>query len=304
MPQAHAVHWIGFHLLLLLLLGAEWLLLRGGSTARSYVATAMWLASGLGFTAYLYFAFAPQLGQEFLAGYALEESLSIDNLFVFLLLLRAFAIEPDKQRGVLFWGIVGAVLLRGGFIFAGSAMLARFAWVGYLFGALLVIAAVRLAMPAAEERRERPRWVQWLLRHQPVSSSQESYTDVQNGHRIPTVLTLALVAISFTDIVFALDSIPAVLSITRHIFVAYTSNVLAVMGLRSLFFVLAHALRRLAYLHYGLAAVLAFAGLKMLLARWIEVGPVLSLVVIMSILLVTIAVSSVLQRKGQNAETV
>ena len=304
MPQAHAVHWIGFHLLLLLLLGAEWLLMRGGSTARSYAATALWLVCGVGFAAYLYFAFAHQLGQEFLAGYALEESLSIDNLFVFLLLFRTFNIEPEHQRSVLFWGILGSVMLRAGLIFAGSAMLARFSWVGDIFGAILLIAAVRLVMPAAEERRERPRWVQWLLKRQPVSASQHSYTDVQNGHRVPTVLTLALIAISFTDLVFAVDSIPAVLSITRHIFVAYTSNVLAVMGLRSLFFVLAHALKRLAYLHYGLAAVLAFAGLKMLLARWVEVGPVLSLVVIMSILLITVAVSSILQRKGRAAGTV
>ena len=300
MPHAHAIDWIVFHALLLVLLVVEILLLHKTTPqtapGRSYIATGMWIAGAVGFGAYIFLRLHHQLAQEFLAGYALEESLSIDNLFVFLLLFQSFNIAASKQRRVLFWGILGAVLLRAIFIVAGVELLEKFDWVTYVFAVFLLIGAVRLVMPEDHEHPKKPSWQTWLEKRQPISLSQTSFTAVENGRRMPTVLTLALVGISFADLVFALDSIPAVLSITRHTFIAYTSNILAVMGLRSLFFVLTHALGKLAYLHYGLAAVLAFAAAKMLLAPWVDVTPLQSLVVIAAILAITTAISLLLQK--------
>lgn len=295
LPDAHVIHWVVFHVLLLVLLGAEFLLLRKQTPARSYIATAMWLLGALAFTAFVYLTLDNKLGTEFLAGYALEESLSIDNLFVFLLLFQSFGIERTKQRRVLFWGILGAVVMRAAFIVAGVALLKRFEWITYVFAVFLLIAAIRLVLPSKHGKAAKPRWQQWLERRTAFSESQDGFVVEQNGKRAPTVLLLALVAIAFSDFVFALDSIPAVLSITRHTFVAYTSNILAVMGLRSLYFVLSHALEKLKYLHYGLAAVLAFAAIKMLVAHWYEVSPLASLAFIFGLLLLTVLGSLAVQ---------
>ncbi|MGI4755242.1 MAG: TerC/Alx family metal homeostasis membrane protein [Janthinobacterium lividum] len=307
MPHPQLLDWIVFHALLLVLLCAEIALLHNTTPAsapkRSYIATGMWIAGAVAFAGWVYTRLHAQLAQEFLAGYALEESLSIDNLFVFLLLFQSFRVAEAKQRKVLFWGILGAVVMRAAFIVAGVQLLEKFEWVTYVFAVILLIAAVRLVIPEDHENPKKPKWQLWLEKRQPVSLSQEGFTAVENGKRLPTVLLLALVGIAFADFVFALDSIPAVLSITRQTFVAYTSNIFAVMGLRSLFFVLTHALGKLAYLHYGLAAVLAFAAGKMLIAPWFEVTPLESLAVIFGLLAVTVVVSLLLQRKGQPAST-
>ncbi|GAA3757705.1 TerC/Alx family metal homeostasis membrane protein [Terriglobus aquaticus] len=301
MPHANVTHWVVFHVLLLVALGVEFLLLRKQSPARAYAATALWLTSGVLFGGYLYATLDHQLSQEFFAGFALEESLSIDNLFVFLLLFQSFQVKPDKQRKVLFWGILGAVVMRAAFIVAGVKLLDRFAWVTYIFAVLLLIAAIRLVLPQKHDKPAKPKWQQWLESKTTFSESQDGFFVQENGHRAPTVLLLALIAIAFTDFVFALDSIPAVLSITRHTFIAYTSNILAVMGLRSLFFVLAHALAKLKYLHYGLAAVLAFAAIKMIIDPWFEFTPLASLAIIFAILLVTILISLTLQHNEDEA---
>ena len=299
--------WIVFHVLLLVLLGVEVLLLHKTTlaiaTRRSYIATAMWIAGSVAFAGYVYLRLHHQLAQEFLAGYALEESLSIDNLFVFLLLFQSFRIAEAKQRRVLFWGILGAVVLRAGFIVAGVELLEEFDWITYIFAVVLLIAAVRLVLPEDHAHPKKAKWQLWLEARQPISLSQDGFTAVENGRRIPTVLMLALIGIAFADFVFALDSIPAVLSITRHTFIAYTSNIFAVMGLRSLFFVLTDALGKLAYLHYGLAAVLAFAAAKMLAAHWISITPLQSLVVIAAILAVTVAVSLALQSRKMEVDS-
>ena len=297
MPEANLTHWILFHVLLGVLLGVEYLLLRRQTAARAYAATALWLGGGVVFGAYLYATLDHQLSQEFFAGFALEESLSIDNLFVFLLLFQSFQIKPDKQRKVLFWGILGAVVMRAAFIVAGVELLKRFEWITYIFAVLLLIAAVRLVLPQKHGKPAKPRWQQWLETKTTFSDSQDGFFVEQNGKRSPTVLVLALAAIAVTDFVFALDSIPAVLSITRHTFIAYTSNILAVMGLRSLFFVLAHALEKLKYLHYGLAAVLAFAAVKMIVAPWFEFTPLASLAIIFAMLLLTILISLAIQHE-------
>jgi len=235
---------------------------------------------------------------QYLAGYAIEESLSIDNLFVFLILFRVFQIEPHRQPRVLFWGVAGAIVLRGAFIAAGLELLTRFEWISYLFAAILLVAAVRLVLPSSQkpDDKKTPAWIVWVSRIHPVSLRQDKFFVREDNRPMVTVLFLALLAIELTDVVFALDSIPAVLSITRNPFLAYTSNIMAVMGLRSLYFILAHLLKQLTYLHYGLAAVLGFAAFKMLAAHWIDIGPMTSLGVIVALLSVTILLS--LRGKG------
>jgi tellurite resistance protein TerC len=296
--QATAVEWIGFHLALLLLLAAELLYARrqarlGRNPQRTALAaTALWIAAALALAVFLHHSFGPAASIQYLAGYAIEESLSIDNLFVFLLLFRLFQITPANQPRVLFWGVAGAILLRGLFIAGGLNLLARFSWITYAFAAILLFAAVRLLLPDEQPQTgHAPRWLTWLTHLHPISPRQNRFVALENGRPTATLLLLALVAIELCDVVFALDSIPAVLSITRHAFLAYTSNIMAVMGLRSLYFVLIGALSRLRFLHYGLAAVLAFAALKMLTSRWIEIGPLASLAVILTLLALTLGAS-------------
>jgi tellurite resistance protein TerC len=296
MPGATPIsHWIGFHLFILALLGLELVYVRhqGPSKAHStaVAATVLWIGAALGFALFILYAMGGESTTQYLAGYAIEESLSIDNLFVFLILFRVFNIEPSRQPRVLFWGVAGAIVMRGAFIAAGIGLLEHFEWVSYLFAAVLLIAAIRLVLPSSQEAETTPGWIKWLSRVHPVSLRQDKFFVREDGHPRITVLFLALVAIELTDVVFAIDSIPAVLSITRNPFLAYTSNIMAVMGLRSLFFLLAHLLTKLRFLHYGLAAVLAFAALKMLSAHWLEIGPLTSLATVLVILGITVAMS-------------
>jgi tellurite resistance protein TerC len=288
-------YWLWFHLALVVLLAVEYLLHRAIPDPRrkAIVATILWVAAAGVLAAAVLPRFHALGAQQFLAGYALEESLSIDNLFVFLLLFRLFRIPPIRQPKVLFWGVAGAIVMRGAFIAGGLGLLNRFHWISYVFGALILAAAIRLLKPDNTEHDPQhvPRWIQWLTRLQPISQDQSRFFTVENGRRMATILLLALVAIELTDIVFALDSIPAVLSITRQPFLAYTSNIMAVMGLRSLYVLLAGALSKLRYLHFGLAAVLAFAALKMLLEDWVTISPLLSLGVIAALLAMTIVIS-------------
>jgi tellurite resistance protein TerC len=293
-------YWIGFHVGLVVLLATELIYARrqmrlGRSQHHTEVViTVVWVAAALGFAGFVYAALGSRSSVEYIASYALEESLSIDNLFVFLLLFRLFHIEPARQPKVLFWGVAGAILMRGAFIAGGLSLLARFEAVTYVFAAILLIAAIRLVMPEDPpdgDTPKEPRWISFLKRYHPISLRQDTFFAREKGRLMPTILFLCLLAIELTDVVFALDSIPAVLSITRHPFLAYTSNIMAVMGLRSLYFLLIGMLARLRYLHYGLAVVLAFAAIKMLASHWIDVGPLTSLGVIIAVLAITVAAS-------------
>ena len=289
-------HWVWFHVALVVLLGVEYLLhLAVPDTRRKAIyATALWVTAALAFAAVLVPAYHAAGATQFLAGYALEETLSVDNLFVFLLLFGLFRIPAARQPKVLFWGVAGAMLMRGAFIAAGIGLLNRFHWIEYAFAALLLVAALRLLKPPnTEDETKPPAWMKWLTKWQPVSANCDHFFVVENGRRMVTVLLLALIAVELTDVVFAMDSIPAVLSITRVPFLAYTSNILAVMGLRSLYVLLAASLAELRYLHFGLAAVLLFAAIKMLLADWVAIGPLVSLAVIAVLLGVTVGASLV-----------
>lgn len=293
-------HWIGFHLFVFALLAIELVFSRrsdptrttAGTHRTAIAATTLWVAAALAFAFFIHHTLGSVSATQYLAGYAIEESLSIDNLFVFLLLFRLFQITPVSQPRILFWGVAGAILLRGAFIAAGLTLLARFHWITYLFAVILLIAAIRLLLPQSPHDLEAtPIWIKWLSKLHPISLRQDHFFVVENGRLLATVLCLALIAIELTDIVFALDSIPAVLSITRHPFLAYTSNIMAVMGLRSLYFLLAHLLVKLRFLHYGLAAILIFAAIKMFTATFIEIGPLLSLAIIVATLAITILLS-------------
>src|SRR5580658_1077526 len=258
-----------------------------GTHRKALYATILWVVASLVLEALVLPRYGSQGSVQYLAAYAIEESLSIDNLFVFLLLFRIFRIPEQRQQKVLFWGVAGAIVMRGAFIAAGVGLLNHFRWISYVFGSLLLISAVRLVLPS-HEREKTPRWIALIRRIHPVSERQDAFFVREDGRRMISVLMLALLAIEVSDIVFAMDSIPAVLSITRVPFLAYTSNIMAVMGLRSLYVLLAAMLARLRFLHFGLAAVLAFAAIKMLLGSWIEIGPMLSLLIIAVLLGITV----------------
>ncbi len=299
-------HWVGFHVLIVALLGIELIYVRRQPPAKlhatSLAATILWVGAALAFSIFILRTMGGQSATQYLAGYAIEEALSIDNLFVFLLLFRLFNIAEPHQPKVLFWGVLGAIIMRGVFIAAGISLLTRFEWISYLFAVILLIASIRLVIPEGKKGPDHtPGWIKWLSKVHPVSLRQDHFFVIEDGRRMITVLFLALIAIEITDLVFALDSIPAVLSITRHPFIAYTSNIMAVMGLRSLYFLLIGMLATLRFLHYGLAAILAFAAIKMLGAHYFEVSPLTSLAVILTLLAVTVVISLVAGRPSSGS---
>jgi tellurite resistance protein TerC len=275
--------WVGFHAVVAVILLAD-SFLPGHRRESRHAQAFVWLGTvGLalaaaGFACWIAMAMGKQTALEFVAGYTIETSLSIDNLFVFLVLFEGFRISAQRQHTALQWGVWGACVLRATFIAVGVTLLQKFEWVTWSFGAILLYAAWRMVR-GGSARAAVP---EWIVRLQPAKGS----------------LLPVIVAVEVTDLLFATDSIPAVLSITHNPFVAYTSNVAAILGLRSLYFGLAAMLERFKYLHYGLGALLAFAALKMLAAKWIDVPVTLSLVVI-GVILAVCAVASLRQGIGK-----
>ena len=261
--------WVGFHLAVAALLAADGLTLSppGSSKSRSpwLFPTVMVLFAAV-FAAWIAFHRGGQPALEFVAGYTIEVSLSIDNLFVFIVLFQGFQIGPGRQHKALLWGIGGAVVLRALFIAAGISLIQRFHWVTWIFGSFLLYGAFRLA----RGRSAGDAIPQWIRNLQPA-----------RGSLLPVIL-----AVEFTDLLFALDSIPAVIAVTRNPFIAYTSNIAAILGLRSLYFALSSMLDKFRYLHYGLSAILAFVGFKMIAAQWFDIPVAASLCIIAVILVV------------------
>jgi len=247
--------------------------------------SAVWISFGLSFSLAVWAWRGGVAAQEYLAGYLIEESLSIDNLFVFMIVFGSLGIALRYQRKVLFWGILGAIVLRGTFIFVGVSILQRFEWVIYLFGALLVFTAYRLIRShGVQVDPERNPLVRIARRLFPVDVDYEgnAFTVRKAGRRMLTPLVIALVAVESADVVFAVDSVPAVLAVTSDPFVAFTSNVCAILGLRALYFALAGSLQRFEYLSWGLAIVLGFVGVKMLLSQVLHIPVYISLGVIVA----------------------
>jgi tellurite resistance protein TerC len=260
---------------------------RRESTRQALLWSAIWIGLGLAFSLVVALVRGHQGALAYLTAYLIEESLSVDNLFVFLALFTYFGVAPEYQHRVLFWGILGAIIFRGIFIFAGVALIARFHWVMYILGIMLVATGAKLGLSEAERvHPERNVVVRWASRVLPIERSfhGERFTvKTGRGWRF-TPLLLVLLAIESTDVMFAVDSVPAVLAVSRDAFVVYTSNVFAVLGLRALYFVLAGALRSLRLLRPALAIILVLVGVKMLLAEVVEVPTEASLIVVAVIL--------------------
>lgn len=265
----------------------------------------VWIGLALVFNVGVYFWFGPERALEFLTGYLIEKALSVDNLFVFLVLFSYFAVPAQLQHRVLFWGILGALIMRAVFIMAGAALIQSFHWVIYIFGAFLVYTGFKLlASRESEIHPERNPAIRIFRRLVPCVPEYRGARFVvkEAGRRYATPLLLVLVAIEATDIVFAVDSIPAIFAITTDPFIVFTSNIFAILGLRALYFLLAGMIGRFRYLKVGLGLVLAYVGVKMLLSGWIHVPIGLSLGVIAGLLGISVAVSLLFPSAGKITE--
>jgi len=246
----------------------------------------VWIALALVFNAGIYWKFGTEPALQFLTGYLIEKALSVDNLFVFLVIFSYFSVPKAYQHRVLFWGILGALVFRAIFIALGAVLLAKFHWVMYLFGAILVVTGIRLMLKTEEEHPERNPLFRLFTRFVPSTSDYRGtkFLVKEAGRWFATPLLLVLIAVESTDIVFAVDSIPAIFAITSDPFIVFTSNIFAILGLRALYFLLADVISRFAYLKYGLAAVLVFVGIKMLIVEVYKIPILLSLAVVVLLL--------------------
>ncbi len=255
--------------------------------------TAVWAVLAIGFGSWIGVQYGTQSCVEFFTGYVLEMSLSMDNVFVFVVVLGALGIPRELQHRVLFWGVLTALVLRGVMIVSGAALVAQYQWILYGFGAFLVFTGVKLFFGAGDDdAKGDSRLLQWLRRKLQVTELRGDRFWVREAGRLrATPMLLALVMVEISDVVFAVDSIPAVFAVTQDPFLVFTANVFAILGLRSLFFVLARMLDRFEYLKYGLAIVLTFVGTKLLLMHWLHIPPLLSLGVVLGTLGSAVAIS-------------
>ncbi len=283
------VYWIAFLAFVLVMLALDLGVFHRQShvvkVKEALIWSLVWVALAACFGGLVYFAFGSERALEFAAGYVLEKALSVDNLFVFVVLFGAFKVPQISQHRVLFWGVLGALVMRAGFIAAGSVLLARFHWLMYLFGAFLIFTAIKLAREKGDHEPVSPLEspvYRALVRVLPTSSKLdgERFFTRENGRRVATPLFVVLVLVEITDLIFAVDSIPAVFAVTTDPFIVFTSNVFAILGLRSLYFVLADFVHRFHYLKAALAIVLGFVGLKMLLMGVYKIPIAISLGVI------------------------
>jgi tellurite resistance protein TerC len=254
----------------------------------------VWTLVALVFNWWVYAEFGSQVGLEFLTGYVIERALSFDNIFVFIVIFNYFAVPAEFQHRVLFWGILGALISRGIFVALGTALLAKFAWLIFVFGAILLFTGFRLLIQKETEvHPERNPVVRLFQRFVPLTPHYHGkhFFLREDGVLKATPLMLVLVVIEATDVVFAVDSIPAVFGVTQNPFIVFTSNIFAILGLRALYFLLAGLMHKFRYLGLGLALVLIFIGAKMLLHEWIHIPVELSLGIVIGILTVAIVVS-------------
>lgn len=301
--------WVGFNLFVLLMLALDLGVFhrkaRAVAPREAAIWSAVWIALALAFGYGISHFLGRQAGLEFITGYLIEKALSVDNLFVFVLIFSYFGVAPEKQHRVLFWGIIGALVMRGVMIAAGAALIERFHWIIYLFGAFLIFTGIRMAIHDDEEiHPERNPVLRLASRLIPIDygdHGEKFFIRQELGRtgktrRAATLLFVVLLLIETSDLLFAVDSIPAIFAVTRDPFLVYTSNIFAILGLRSLYFLLADLIGRLHYLKYGLAAVLAFVGVKMLLSEIRPIPVAVSLGVIAGLLALSAAASLVFTR--------
>ncbi len=300
--------WVGFNFFVLAMLALDLGVFHRKTHAvtfkESITWTVVWVTLALVFNAGVWHFAGPQKGLEFFTGYVIEKSLSVDNVFVFALLFSYFAVPAQYQHKVLFWGILGALIMRAIMIVAGAALIAKFAWIIYVFGAFLIITGIKMLVKREEEiHPERNPVVKWFKRLMPVTSDYrgDRFFVRDNGLRCATPLFVVLLLVEITDVIFAVDSIPAIFAVTTDPFIVYTSNVFAILGLRSLYFALAGVMDKFHYLKIGLGVVLAFVGVKMLLAHsaW-KIPTLLSLGVVVLVLAASV-VASLLRTRAAKA---
>jgi len=295
--------WVAFHIGVLAALAVDLLSFRGPHTINLRGAvwrSLIWIALSLAFNAVVWEWQGADQGIDFFTGYLIEYSLSVDNIFVFVLIFAYFRVPPQYEHRVLVWGILGAIAMRGLMIWLGVSLVARFHFVLYLFGAFLFVTGLRMFSGKNQNLDLDNNFVLKSIRRLlPVTNDYHGpkFIALVGGRRMLTPLALVLIVIDVMDLIFAVDSIPAVLAITQDTFIIYTSNICAILGLRSLYFLLANLVTRFVYLRFGLAAILCFVGAKMILAKWMHIPNGLSLLIICTTLLVTILVSIFATRK-------
>jgi tellurite resistance protein TerC len=296
--------WIAFHLVVFVALAVD--LFSDGARERIGVWSATWrslawVALSLSFNAFIWWQQGSDQAIDFLTGYLIEYSLSVDNIFVFGVIFSYFRVPPRYEHRVLLWGILGALLMRATMIWLGVALVSRFHFVIYLFGIFLLATGLRMLTGKSQPvNLERNRLLLTIRRVLPVTNDYHGpkFFALVGGRRMLTPLALVLIVIETMDLVFAIDSIPAVLAITRDTFIVYTSNICAILGLRSLYFLLANLMTRLVYLRFGLAIILCFVGLKMLLEKWVHLRSWMSLLIIATVLAITTVASFGANRKS------
>jgi len=307
--------WVTFNLLVLFLLALDLGVLHRHAKAISLkeatVWSVIWVLVALAFNwAMLYWYGPPEqrqaLAVQFLTGYLIERALSIDNIFVFLVLFKYFAVEPRFQYRVLFWGILGALIMRGALIATGVALISRFHWILYVFGAFLVWTGFKLLFHKVEDLHpEQNPVLRWVRKYVPLTKEyhgQRFFVRQDNIWRA-TPMFLVLIVVETTDLAFALDSIPAIFAITKDPFIIYSSNVFAILGLRALYFLLAGAMPYFRYLNVGLSVVLIFIGVKMLVEKWLDIPTGVALGIVGGVLLLSVLASlAVAPKAGEKAE--
>jgi tellurite resistance protein TerC len=311
-PHTSIWFWIAFNAGVLVLLALDLFVFHKKAREVSLKEAAgwstLWVTISLAFNVLVWKWRGPQQGLEFLSGYLVEYSLSVDNIFVFVLIFSHFRVPPEFQHRVLFWGILGALVMRGVMIALGVTLVTSFHWILYIFGVFLLLTGVKILLSKQEEDidPEANPLVKFVSARLPMTRNYrgQKFFVRENGRLLGTPLILVLVMVESTDLLFAVDSIPAIFGITRDPFIIYTSNVCAILGLRSLYFLLAGVVRKLAYLRYGLGGVLAFIGIKMLIADLYKIPITVSLLVVAGMLLASVVVSLVVaaRQKRQNQD--
>ncbi len=288
--------WVGFLALVAVLMAFDLGLFNRGSkhidAKKAIRMTIVWISIAVLFGIFVLFTLGTDKAIEFYTGYIVEESMSIDNLFVFILIFSFFKIPDDYQHKALYYGIFGALIFRAIFIFAGAELMERFDIVIYIFGIILLIAALKTIFKKSGEEEENKMaiWLSKVFKTSPELDGDKFFTRV-DGKLIMTPLLLCVIVIELSDVIFALDSIPAVLAISTDTFIVYTSNIFAIMGLRSLYFTIKESMKSLRFLNYGLGIILAFVAFKLLTAKFIEIPVLASLLVIITVLAITVILS-------------
>ncbi|HJX28521.1 MAG TPA: TerC family protein [Thermoanaerobaculia bacterium] len=298
MPETSLWLWAGFNVFVLAMLALDLGVFHRKahevSMKEATAWSAVWISLALLFNVGIWHFMGPQAGVEFLTGYLIEKSLSVDNIFVIALLFGYFAVPSLYQHRVLFWGILGALVMRAAFILAGAALLESFHWIIYIFGGFLILTGIKMALARDTEIHPEHNPLMKLVRRLfPVTSDYrgQKFFVRENGKLWATPLFLVLVMVESTDLVFAVDSIPAIFAVTKDPFIVYTSNVFAILGLRSLYFLLAGVMQKFIYLKLGLSAILVFVGVKMTIVDFYKIPSSISLLVIATLLAISIGAS-------------